>query len=109
MNVGLLTELQAAKDVGEVMTVITRHSEPFGYVHTWRFSRDRKSQRMTVWISLAQQQHHRALAESLGGTINDGEVCFIIPINDSFEACGVTTLRDQGQPMASEGAQRKSS
>ena len=86
VNVELLTDVQGAKDVGDVVKVINRFAKPFGEIQSWTFSRDREKRELRVYITLEQSQHHKDLAGRLGGVVQGPEVCFAIPLYNSFEA-----------------------
>jgi hypothetical protein len=85
VNVDLLTEVQGAKDVGDVVKVLNRFAKPFGDVQTWRFTRDRENNELRVFIALEQAARHKELAGRLGGCILGPEVCFVIPIYTPFD------------------------
>jgi hypothetical protein len=86
VNVELLTEVQTAKDVGDVVKVINKFAKPFGEVQNWRFSRDRETRELRVFIALERLDQHPDLAQRLGGTVLGSEVCFVIPIYSRLDA-----------------------
>jgi hypothetical protein len=85
VNVELLTEVQGARDVGDVVKVLNRFAKPFGEVQTWRFTRDREKRELRVFIALEHADHHPELAGRLGGVVHGPEVCFVIPIYTPFD------------------------
>jgi hypothetical protein len=85
-NVELLTEVQSATDVGDVVKVISRFAKAFGEVQNWRFTRDRETRELKVFIALEHADRHPELAQRLGGALQEGEVCFAIPIYKRLDA-----------------------
>ena len=103
VNVELLTEVQTAKDVGDVVKVINKFAKPFGEVQNWRFTRDRETRELRVFISLERTDQHNDLAQRLGGTLLDTEVCFVIPIYTRLDATAPfapVRARDDGSPAS---------
>jgi hypothetical protein len=107
INVELLTEVQGARDVGDVVKAINRLAKPYGDVRAWRFYRDRDGRRLHVYVSLDDTDQHAALAGRLGGTVSGEEVCFIVPLYLTFDQTSplaVSRFIDQPPPRAEEQA-----
>jgi hypothetical protein len=101
VNVELLTEVQGAKDVGDVVKVINRLAKPFGDIRAWRFFRDRDGRRLHIYVSLDNAENHGRLSGRLGGTISGDEVCFVVPLYIDFDETSplaVPRFTEQPQP-----------
>ena len=105
VNVELPTEVQGAKDVGDVVKVINRLAKPFGDVCAWRFFRDRDGRRLHIYVGLDNTGNHPRLAGRLGGTISGDEVCFVVPLYIDFEQTSPLAIpRLMEQPQADQAA-----
>ena len=105
VNVELLTEVQGAKDVGDVVKVINKFAKPFGEVQNWRFTRDRETRELRVFISLERTDRHGDLAARLGGMLVETEVCFVIPLYTRLDATAPfapVRARDDGAAPVAE-------
>jgi hypothetical protein len=76
----LTAELLNARDVGDVVNVITRLSRPYGDIQHWKFSRHPRRNVLRFFIQLERPEHHTDLARQLGGQLENGEVCFEVQI-----------------------------
>jgi hypothetical protein len=85
INVELLSEVQQAKNVGDVVNVISRYVKAFGDIERWSFSRNRESRELCVFVSLERKASHAEMASSLGGIVTGDQVCFLIPQFMQFE------------------------
>jgi hypothetical protein len=90
MNVELLTEMQHAHDVGDVVKVLARHAKPFGEIRSWNFTRDREQRLLRVFISLENTAAHEELSRRLGGRLLEKEVVFDIPLPIPLESTETT-------------------
>jgi hypothetical protein len=78
MTEELQQQLLAAKDVGDVVSAVSKVCQSYGEVDRWTFSKDRERRTLRFFIQLREPKHHQELAKKLHGKVVGDEICFEI-------------------------------
>ena len=99
MKPELMRQLCDVRDFPALTSCVLEMCEPFGAVHSFRFTHNRGTARVACVIELESAGQQQALARALGAAKGqDGSVCLEIPVGRNFGSAR--------QPLSAGGARR---